>query len=151
VWQAPRVKTGLKPWAKVFGPFGAWSLDIREGFFQAKTDTPFPRLLCGPKRLGNLAQALRLGLRPEGPWELSPGFSHATPNARERIPTLRANESINLYVVTFDRNLQEDLKSKADTDFDRVPGNGGKKPVVKPRAPTEAVPIGGKGQPRNNN
>jgi hypothetical protein len=24
---------------------------------------------------GNLAQALRLGLRPEGPWELSPGFS----------------------------------------------------------------------------
>jgi hypothetical protein len=43
--------------------------------FQAETDTPFPRLLCGPKRLGNLAQALRLGLRPEGPRELSPGFS----------------------------------------------------------------------------
>jgi hypothetical protein len=64
---------------------------------------------------------------------------------------LRVNESINLYVVTFDRNLQEDLKSKADTDFDHVPGNGGKKPVVKPRAPTEAVPIGRKGQPRNNN
>ena len=45
--------------AELSYPFGAWSLDIWEGFFQADTGgTPVLR-----------------ALRPEGPRELSPGFS----------------------------------------------------------------------------
>jgi hypothetical protein len=53
---------------------GAWSLDIREGFFKPRR-ARYRRLFCRPKCLGNLAEALRLGLGPEGPRELSPGFS----------------------------------------------------------------------------
>jgi len=55
-------------------PSALWVWTFGKGF-SSQDGHPFPRLLCGPKRLGNLAQALRLGLRPEGPRELSPGFS----------------------------------------------------------------------------
>ena len=52
--------------------------------------------------------------------------------------------------MTFDRNLVEELKCKADADFHGGTGHRGKKPVVKPRASTEAIPVHRKGQTRNN-
>ncbi len=64
---------------------------------------------------------------------------------------LPADDGIDFDVVTFDRDLKEELKGEADTDFDRGSGDRGKKSVVKPSASTEAVPVGRKGQPGNNN
>ena len=64
--------------------------------------------------------------------------------------TLGKNESVNFQVVALGWNFKDDLKCKANADFDRGIRNRGKKSVVKTSASTQAMPVPCKGQPGDN-
>jgi hypothetical protein len=63
---------------------------------------------------------------------------------------LTTNNRVHFHVVRFLRNLGNSLKLKTDADLDRGCGNRGEKSIVKSRAPTESISLGGKCQPRHD-
>jgi hypothetical protein len=60
---------------------------------------------------------------------------------------LTANNRVHFHVVRFLRNLGNSLKLETDADLDRGCGDPGEKSIVKSRAPTESISLGGKCQP----